>query len=1333
MANGRIKGITVEIDGNTTKLTDALKKVNSQVSRTESALKDVNKLLKLDPTNTELLRQKQQLLGEAVTATKDKLAELRGASQKAREQMESGDLGEAQYQAIQREIADTERKLKELEEQAKQAGATLGNSMQDAGEKIKKTGKSISETGDKITGVGKTLTTSITAPIAAAGVAAVKFASDYEENLNKVDASFKKNAQEVKDWAKTATENFGMSESAALEATSLFGDMGTSMGLTTKEAADMSTSLAGLAGDLSSFKNIGIDEAMTALKGVFTGETESLKTLGIVMTETNLKQFASDCGLVYDGMSQAEKVTLRYKYVLSQTKNAQGDYKATSDGTANSLRTLQSEAKNLSAAFGEEILPTITPLIQKTTELVKGFGELDDSEKKSIIQAAAVAAAIGPVTTAVGTATSGIGKLVQGTGSAVIGAGKFVAALEGGGGLATALTATLGSAGAAGLAVAGAAAATAGAIALGNAIHNATDPTIQIKKHLEDMSKAQERLSENQNVVDLANRYEELQKKTQDSTLTAEEYAAVQDELAEVRAALAEATNGAIAAEGEYNDSLDETVKTQKELAQAEADRADSDIYAELVKGAKDYQKSLKEQREIQDKITKAKDRVTDAENRLQDATRQSTAEIKKNGKATTSTNIELQDAAVCLEGARDSYDDLQGSLDEARAVTDQYEQSLIGLVNDGYLPAEDAAALLGVSEDTLGRKMTAQWNEAHKAELANNSLAEEHLEAAEAAQEQATAEETATTSLAKVGVAAYDALNAGGDLSAAYEELSKQAEQYTEDADAQVTADTERALKMLELAATTQELGKEYGNMADSIGVSTSAVAGYLIDAGMSVDDFNSKVTDATDSVVNDFEKAETSLDMSLSDMASNLQANIEAQENWNANMETLWNRAVASGDSGTMALVQQLYDMGLKGAAQVAQFVDLTDAELAEWGSKFQAAGQNATEKAVLGAAMSAGTLYDSGAAMGQSAVDGYSSTDMTSKGAESGSELAAGIAAQAPAVEDAAQELGMAAHSAIAQIKWTDLGDAVAQGISNGLKSGAGDVQKAGAELADALKTSWSSSGGEFQAAGTEAGTKIKVGLLLQSNSVQTAGRKLATDVTNVWTTTAGRFRQSGQSAGNQIKTGLAGQSNNIRSTAKQQATSINTVWGSMSGTFRQSGVSAAGAVSGGITAGTATVAGAAAAAAYAAKNAMQIGGWNTLGYNISAGVAYGINSGSGLISRAARNAAQKALNSAKSSLGIHSPSKVFRDQVGAMIPAGMVEGIKAKAKDVSKAVGTLGGNLSGSLGVPVSGGSRTTNFSPVVNVYGTSGQNVNELADVVVSRINHMFTQRAGGLN
>lgn len=365
-----------------------------------------------DTSAKQKATQQSKLLNEQITLQKQKVDELQHGLDECSQKYGENDEKTMRWR---QSVANAKTELNKLEAQLKK----IPNSLQIMGRQMQETGEKIKRVGSSISSVGSTLTRSVTAPVLAAGTAAVKLASDYDENLNKVDASFKDSAEEVKAWAKTATKNFGMSESAALEATALFGDMGTSMGLTNQEAAEMATQLAGLAGDLSSFKNIGIDQSMTALKGIFTGETESLKTLGVVMTEANLKQFASDMGLVYNSMSQAEKVTLRFQYVLANTKNAQGDYARTADGTANSLRTMAAEASNLGAAFGQEILPYITPLIQKATDLIRKFSELDSQQKNNIIRMAAFAAGVGPVLTVVGKLTSGVGSAVQ-TG------GKFV-------------------------------------------------------------------------------------------------------------------------------------------------------------------------------------------------------------------------------------------------------------------------------------------------------------------------------------------------------------------------------------------------------------------------------------------------------------------------------------------------------------------------------------------------------------------------------------------------------------------------------------------------------------------------------------------------------------------------------------------------------------------------------------------------------------------------------------------------------------------------------------------------------------------------------------------
>lgn len=306
-------------------------------------------------------------------------------------------------------------------DKAIQSAEKTASSFEKRMESISSKAKSI---GDKLSGIGTALTVGVTTPLAVAGKGMVDAASDFDENLNKISVAFGDSADDVKAWADTATESFGLSMNQALEATSLFGDMATSMGISQSEAASMSTSLAGLAGDMASFKNIGIDEAMTALNGVFTGETESLKQLGIVMTEVNLQEFADGLGLVYNDMTQAEKVQLRYNYVMAMSKNAIGDYARTSDGTANSMRTFQASVENLAITLGQNLLPIVTPIIQKATEMVNAFAAADPELQQLVLKTAGIAAAAGPALLVIGKMVS-----VFGSASGAIGllSGKIAA------------------------------------------------------------------------------------------------------------------------------------------------------------------------------------------------------------------------------------------------------------------------------------------------------------------------------------------------------------------------------------------------------------------------------------------------------------------------------------------------------------------------------------------------------------------------------------------------------------------------------------------------------------------------------------------------------------------------------------------------------------------------------------------------------------------------------------------------------------------------------------------------------------------------------------------
>ena len=179
MAANRIKGITIEIGGDTTKLQTALKGVNTEVKNTQQQLKDVEKLLKLDPGNTELLAQKHKLLGEAVAATKEKLETLKTAAEQANTALANGDISKEQYDALQREIIETEQDLKKLEEQANQSATAL-QSIAAKGEKLKTVGDNISNVGTRLLPV--------TAGVTALGTAAVKTAADFDSAMSQVAA-----------------------------------------------------------------------------------------------------------------------------------------------------------------------------------------------------------------------------------------------------------------------------------------------------------------------------------------------------------------------------------------------------------------------------------------------------------------------------------------------------------------------------------------------------------------------------------------------------------------------------------------------------------------------------------------------------------------------------------------------------------------------------------------------------------------------------------------------------------------------------------------------------------------------------------------------------------------------------------------------------------------------------------------------------------------------------------------------------------------------------------------------------------------------------------------
>lgn len=209
MAANRIKGITIEIGGDTTKLQTALKGVNTEIRNTQSQLKDVEKLLKLDPGNTELLSQKHKLLAQAVSETKEKLETLKTAAEQANTALANGEISQSQYDALQREIVETEQELKRLEEQANQSATAM--------QKIAATGEQLKNVGGNIESAGKKLLP-VTATVTALGTASVKTAADFEAAMSKVAAVSGASASEMEALTAKAREMGSKTKFSASEA-----------------------------------------------------------------------------------------------------------------------------------------------------------------------------------------------------------------------------------------------------------------------------------------------------------------------------------------------------------------------------------------------------------------------------------------------------------------------------------------------------------------------------------------------------------------------------------------------------------------------------------------------------------------------------------------------------------------------------------------------------------------------------------------------------------------------------------------------------------------------------------------------------------------------------------------------------------------------------------------------------------------------------------------------------------------------------------------------------------------------------------------------------------
>lgn len=262
------------------------------------------------------------------------------------------------------------------------------------------------------------------------GSRCLELGSDLAEVQNVVDVTFPEMTGQVDKFAKGAAAAFGLSETMAKQYTGTFGAMAKAFGFTEKQAYDMGTTLTGLAGDVASFYNLSQDEAYTKLKSVFTGETESLKDLGVVMTQTALDSYAlaNGWGKTTAAMSETEKVALRYAFVQQQLTAAQGDFARTSDGWANQVRILKLQVDSIMATVGQGLINVLTPVIKiintaisKLSTLANAFKALTElltgnksSPGEGITEAAEAAGELESATEGAGNAAEKAAKKMKG-------------------------------------------------------------------------------------------------------------------------------------------------------------------------------------------------------------------------------------------------------------------------------------------------------------------------------------------------------------------------------------------------------------------------------------------------------------------------------------------------------------------------------------------------------------------------------------------------------------------------------------------------------------------------------------------------------------------------------------------------------------------------------------------------------------------------------------------------------------------------------------------------------------------------------------------------------
>lgn len=369
-------------------------------------------MLKLDPKNTELLKQKQDILNSSIATTEEKLKQLKEIKDEADKKMAEGTkINEENYRALQREIINTQNKLNTLKTEASSWNA--------AGKKLEEYGQKLEDLGTKADKVANKMTVGLTVPIVAGYTAMTKSAIENETAVQQVERIYGEAAEKIKEFAENKALDYNMSASDAYKYSQIYGNLIQSITDDQQENAEQTQKLLQASSVIASATGRSMEDVMDRIRSGLLGNTEAIEDLGVnvnvALLETTdaFKQIAGDKS--WDKLTFQEQQQIRLLGILEQTSKKYGD--EVQDNTASSIQKLTAKTKNLTNDLGKKLLPIANKVLDKANDLVDGFNNLSDEQKDNIVNIGLIVAAAGPLLKIIGTLGKTVGTTTKGLGT----------------------------------------------------------------------------------------------------------------------------------------------------------------------------------------------------------------------------------------------------------------------------------------------------------------------------------------------------------------------------------------------------------------------------------------------------------------------------------------------------------------------------------------------------------------------------------------------------------------------------------------------------------------------------------------------------------------------------------------------------------------------------------------------------------------------------------------------------------------------------------------------------------------------------------------------------